>query len=92
MRLRGEPRGSTVIGGVLSVWDLDGKEPFHLEEKGVGFGKPSLGPDGARVAAVRVRWPQDQPGVETGKFEIVVWDIPTGRRRDDDPRLRGRRP
>ncbi len=38
---------STVSGGDLTVWDLDGKELFHLEEKGVGFDKPSLGPDGA---------------------------------------------
>jgi serine/threonine protein kinase/WD40 repeat protein len=59
--------------GALTVWDLDGKELFYLAEEGVTFGKPSLGPDGARVVASRSR------ALDPGPAETRVWDITTRR-------------
>ncbi len=71
-------QNATIIGGELTVWDLEGKEHLHLEQKGAGFIRPSLDPDGRRVAAIRHRGipkPIDDPDQNEG----MVWDIRTGR-------------
>ncbi len=68
----------TISGGELTVWDLEGKELFHIEEEGVGFVKPSLDPDGARVAAVRHRGTPKMIE-DPDQNEGIVWDVGTGR-------------
>ena len=61
------------VRGALTVWDLAGKELFHIEEQGVYFYRPSPGPEGGRVAAIRVR------ALDSGQIaEAKVWDMTTG--------------
>ena len=67
------------IDGALTVWDLDGKELIHLEEKGGGFGSPSFDPDVNRIAAVRYREDEKLPWFDPGRYEARVWDVSTGR-------------
>ena len=73
----------------LTVWDLDGKELFHLDEKGVGFGNVSLGPDGGRVAAVRARGTLKLPTVDPGQYRGENLGHHDRAAHDDDPRLHG---
>jgi eukaryotic-like serine/threonine-protein kinase len=74
----GAARRGKVRGG-LTVWDLNGKELFSLDEDGASFLDPALSPDGARVAAVR-RWRGAEGGGEERlRYEAKVWDIATGR-------------
>jgi WD40 repeat protein len=74
----GAPRQAKVRGG-LTVWDLDGKELFNLDEEGSAFVSPAFSPDGTRVAAVR-RWRGSEAGGESRlRYEAKVWDIATGR-------------
>ncbi len=74
IRSVGAPKGTINSGGsALTIWDLDGKEIFHIEEEGVFFFMPSFGVDGARVAAIR------STTMDLGTKEARVWDISTGR-------------
>ena len=75
---KSEPK-PRISRGALTVWDLDGKELFHLEEEGVGVGACSLGLDGGRVAAVRQRGTANYPKVDPRETEAKVWDVTSGR-------------
>src|SRR5262249_17790915 len=73
------PRPGTFEGG-LTVWDLDGKELFNLDEEGIDFRDPVLSPDGTRVAAVRWRRGAEGGGVaRVQRSDARGWDIATGR-------------
>jgi WD40 repeat protein len=72
------PREGKLEGG-LTVWNLDGKELFNLDEEGIDFRDPALSPDGTRVAAVRWRRGAEGGGEGRDQHDARVWDIATGR-------------
>ncbi len=74
----GAPRQGKVRGG-LTVWNLDGKELFNLDEEGATFLVPAFSPDGTRVAAVRWRRGAEGGGEGQQRHDARVWDIATGR-------------
>ncbi len=80
--IRSEASGTSnyrTLRGDLTVWDLDGKQLLHVEEEGVGVSYGcSLGADGGRVAAVRVR-SSNFSGLDARETEVKVWDVATGR-------------
>ena len=73
------PREAGKAAGGLTVWDLDGKELFNLDEEGIAFLNPAFSPDGTRVAAVRRRRGAEGGGEGRERYEARVWDIATGR-------------
>ena len=73
--LRSEAPGKSTLaegGADLTVWDLEGKELFHLAEQNAYFFKPLLGSEGTRVAVIRAR------ALDPGPREAKVWDMTTG--------------
>ena len=77
--LPGAPRSREKSRGGLTVWDLDGKELFNLDEEGIAFLNPAFSPDGTRIAAVRRRRGAEGGGEGRDQYEARVWDIATGR-------------
>jgi WD40 repeat protein len=66
---------SSAFQGVLTVWDGDGKQLFHVDRENVLPGNPALSPDGTRVAAPLISSAKP-PGSRGG---TEVWDVASGR-------------
>ncbi len=79
LMIRNDSRRQEKAAGGLTVWDLDGKELFNLDEEGIAFLNPAFSPDGTRVAAVRRRRSAEGGGEGREQSEARVWDIATGR-------------
>ncbi len=73
------PRSQEKAAGGLTVWNLDGKELFNLDEEGIAFLNPAFSPDGTRVAAVRRRRGAGGGRGGPDQSDAKVWDIATGR-------------
>ncbi len=75
----GSPRKPEELAGGLTVWDLDGKDLFNLDEEGIAYHFPVLSPDGSRVASARFRRITGE-GIELqGQADVRVWDVAAGR-------------